>query len=364
MASFPPLRADLGVMEGYHSAQVDVEVRLNVNESPFPPPDGFFDQLAKHVQTTSFHRYPDRQATELRQALARVHGVRPEQIFIANGSNEVLQCLQLAFAGPGRPVATFEPTYAMHGTVARMVGAPVLEAERADDFSIDPAEVARICAADPAPSLTFICNPNNPTGMAETKESITALLAAVPGLLVVDEAYGQFADWSALALIDDDTPLVVTRTFSKTWSMAASRLGYCVGPERVIKPLWEKAALPYHLDSLKQVAGLVALEFVEEMELRVAQLIKGRERILDGLAGLGIETFPSQANFVLFRVEETCGKAVWQGLVDRSVLVRDCSGWPRLAGCLRVTVGTPEENERFLEALDEVMAAQGSEAAP
>jgi histidinol-phosphate aminotransferase len=184
---------------------------------------------------------------------------------------------------------------------------------------------------------------------------VRALLDVAPGLVVVDEAYAQFADWTALDMVREDVPLVVVRTFSKTWSMAAARLGYLVGPSWLVRHL-EDVVLPYHLDAAKQEAGRLALGHVDEMDERVKTIVAERERLIEGLAGLPVETFPSGANFVLFRVAPRSGREVWQGLVDRSVLVRDCSGWPRLDGCLRVTVGTPAENDRFLAALAEVLA--------
>jgi histidinol-phosphate aminotransferase len=266
----------------------------------------------------------------------------------------VLQTLSLAYAGPGRSVAVFEPTYALHSHIARVVGATVAEGERTADFALDMAEVRRVLSeADPA--LTYLCSPNNPTGMAETPETVAEVLALAPGLLVVDEAYGQFAPWSALALVDDDTPLVVTRTFSKTWSMAAARLGYLVGPSWVVAQL-DKVVLPYHLDALKQAAGLAALDHVGAMEERVSRLVEERGRVESALRDLPCEVWPSDANFVLFRPTTATGAEVWQGLVDRSVLVRDCSSWPRLDGCLRVTIGTRDEDDRFLAALQEVLA--------
>jgi histidinol-phosphate aminotransferase len=175
---------------------------------------------------------------------------------------------------------------------------------------------------------------------------------------VVDEAYGQFAPWSALALVDEDVPLVVTRTFSKTWSMAAARLGYLVGPSWLVAEL-DKVVLPYHLDTAKQIAGVLALTFVDEMEERIARVVAERERLVEGLCDLGAHVWPSGANFVLFRFERLggarSGDAIWQGLLDRSVLIRNCASWPRLDDCLRVTVGTPDENDRFLKALAEVV---------
>lgn len=348
------VRDDLRALEGYHSPQVQVQVRLNTNESPAPPPPQWAAALAAEVQRVDWHRYPDRQARALREALAQHHGVRPEQIFAANGSNEVLQTLLLTFAGPGRTVATFEPTYQLHGHIARITGATTVEGERAADFTLDPAEVQRVLRRH-QPAVTFLCSPNNPTGGVEPESLVRATLAQVPGLLVVDEAYAQFADWSAVGLVDDDIPMVVVRTFSKTWSMAAARLGYLIGPAWLVAEL-DKVTLPYHLDAVKQAAGVLALRFVDAMNERVAQVVAERERIVAALGALPIDVFPSQANFVLFRPRALAGNHVWQRLVDRSVLVRDCSSWPRLAHCLRVTIGTPAENDAFITALTEVCA--------
>ena len=290
---------------------------------------------------------------QLREGIAALHGVAPEQVFAAKGSNEVLQTVLLTFAGPGRTVATFEPTYQMHGQIARVTGATVVEGERAPDFTLDLREVERVMAAQP--SVTFLCSPNNPTGLVEPEANIRTVLEMAPGLLLVDEAYGQFADWSALGLVDEETPLVVTRTFSKTWSMAGTRLGYLIGPEWLVAEL-EKVVLPYHLDVAKQIAGRLALQYVDEMESRVQHIVAERERLSAAMARMPIDVVPSGANFVLFRPRTRGGREVWQALLDRDVLVRDCSGWPRLADCLRVTVGTTEENDVFLKALEEVMS--------
>ncbi len=352
--SLPEPREELGVRAGYHSPQVEVPVRLNTNESPFPPPDTWIDELAAELRDIAYHRYPDRGASGLRAALADLHGVRPDQVFCANGSNEVLQCLCLAYGGAGRSVATFEPTYALHSHIARLTGTAVAEVERRADFTIDPASVAGLMETV-RPAVTFLCSPNNPTGLAEDAAGVRRVLDATSGLVVVDEAYGQFADWSATGLVEDTTALVVVRTFSKTWSMAALRLGYLVGPAPVVAAL-DRVALPYHLDALKQAAGRLALAHVEEMEGRVAAIVGERRRLEAGLARLPVVAWPSQANFILFRPERRKGSEVWQGLLDRGVLVRDTSSWPRLDGCLRVTVGTPEEDGRFLHALGEVLA--------
>lgn len=350
-------RADVALMDGYHSPQVDVAVRLNTNESPEPPPAAWVDAISRLASSVAWNRYPDREATELRAAIARFHGVDPGQVFPANGSNEVLQTLLLAYAGAGRRVAVWEPTYALHSHIARVVGSDVVVGERSGDFALDLDEVRRLFAVPEPPAVAFLCSPNNPTGVVDSAadvQEVLALARAHDCLLVVDEAYGQFAPWSAVELVADDQPLVVTRTFSKTWSMAAARLGYLIGPAAVVEQLF-KVVLPYHLDSFKQLAGTLALQFVDEMEARVSHLVEERGRVVAALSTLPVDVWPSGANFVLFRPVEREGHEVWQALVDRSVLVRDCSSWPRLQGCLRVTIGTIEEDDTFLAALTEIL---------
>jgi histidinol-phosphate aminotransferase len=349
-----PVRDDLRALEGYHSPQVNVRVRLNTNESPEPPPAAWRDAVAAEVSRVEWHRYPDRAATELRTAIGALHGVGPEQVFAANGSNEVLQTLLLTYAGHGRTVATFEPTYQLHGHIARLTGADVVEGERTEDFTLDLDEAKRVIT-EHQPHVTFLCSPNNPTGLVEPEATVRAVADLAPGLVVVDEAYGQFADWSALTLLDEERPLVVIRTFSKTWSMAGARLGYVVAPTWVVDEL-EKVALPYHLDASKQIAGRLALRYVDEMDERVRHVVSERERIAATLRSLPVDVWRSGANFILFRPRSKGGRAVWQDLLDRSILIRDCSGWPRLSGCLRVTVGTAAENDEFLAALAAVLS--------
>ncbi|HEY5108125.1 MAG TPA: histidinol-phosphate transaminase [Acidimicrobiales bacterium] len=351
----PNVRPDLEALSGYHSAQVDVDVRLNTNESPLPPPEGWLEALAEAVRGIEFNRYPDRRATALRGALAASHGVGIDEVFCANGSNEVLQSLLLAYGGTGRTAALFEPTYTLHGHIARITGTAVAAGARRDDFALDLDVVTDVlAAADPV--LTFLCSPNNPTGRADSLDEIATVARLAPGLLVVDEAYGQFAPSSALELRrrdpDGTRHVVVVRTFSKTWSMAGARLGYLVADPEVVAAC-ELVALPYHLDAAKQVAGRLALDYVDEMEHRVAAIAEERGRIAAAFADLPVESWPSDANFLLFRPTTKAAADVWTDLVTSSVLVRDCSTWPGLTGCLRVTVGLPEENERFLAALTE-----------
>jgi histidinol-phosphate aminotransferase len=358
MSDRPLPRDDLRALEGYHSPQLDVSVRLNTNESPYAPPPEFVDAWLDALRRVELNRYPDRAARDLRSALADSIGQPVERIFCANGSNEVLQTLLLTYGGASRRALVFEPSYALHGHIARITGTGVVTGERGDDFAVDRDAAVRL-ARDTDPSVAFLCSPNNPTGTVEPAGTVEALLDVVSGLVVVDEAYGEFADRSALALVDDERPLVVVRTYSKVWSLAALRLGFCVAPAWVVEEL-EKVVLPYHLPAASQLAGTVALEFRSEMDARVTALVRERARLESELATVpDVTVFPSGANFVLLRVHGD-GRAVWERLVEQGVLVRDFSRWPRLEECLRVTVGTPEENDAFLTALRTAVRGDGS----
>lgn len=355
--SLPSPRPDIGALEGYHSPQLDVSVRLNTNESPYAPPPEFVDAWLGALREVPLNRYPDRDALELRSGLAASLGQPAGRVFAANGSNEVLQTLLLTYAGAGRRALVFEPTYALHAHIAHLTATEVVTAERTADFTVSPTDAGLVIASE-RPTVVLLCSPNNPTGTVESRATVEALLADViahgPGLLVVDEAYGEFADHSALDLVADDVPLVVVRTYSKVWSLAALRLGFAVGPPPVVAEL-EKTVLPYHLSAATQLAGREALRFHSEMRGRVDLLVAERHRLASALARLpGLTVYPSGANFVLVRVDGD-GYALWQRLVERGILVRDFSRWPRLDNCLRITVGTPEEDDALLTALREAL---------
>ena len=355
MTTFNP-REQIQAMTGYHSAQVDVPVRLNTNESPFPPPAAWLDAVADIARSIQWNRYPDRAVTELRETIARRHNVDPANIFVANGSNEVIQTILLAYGGAGRCVATFEPTYQMYTQIARVTGAEVVQGERRADLTLDAIEIERVLTRH-KPSVSFLCNPNNPTGIIEPRENLETMLAHTTGVVVVDEAYAEFSEWSAIDMVTEDKPLAVTRTFSKTLSMAALRVGYVVAPKKMISDL-EIAVLPYHLDSFKQAATIAALNFVSEMEQRVDIIKSERSRIFAAISEMECDVWPSGSNFILFRPRSTAAAVAWQRMVDSGVLVRDFSTTPRLTGCLRVTVGTPDENSAFLGALTAALSAK------
>ncbi len=360
--SRPRVRDDLAPMEGYHSPQMDVDVRLNTNESPEPPPAEFDIALRDRLDSINWHRYPDRTALQLRESIAEVESgaagraLDADQVFVANGSNEALQSVCLAYGGAGRSVATFEPTYALHSHIAKIAGAEVISASRDENFNLDLGAAEELITSW-KPSITFLCSPNNPTGAVETTqtiETVLKLVESVDGILVVDEAYGQFAAHSALELVSEDRSLLVSRTFSKTWSAAALRLGYLIGPSWAVSDLF-RVVLPYHLDAFKQIAGRVALDFHHEMEARVAFLVEERGRVATALDELPLDQWPSGANFILFRPRAVPGDELWNRLVESGVLVRNCASWPGLTDCLRVTLGTRAENDRFLVALQEVL---------
>jgi histidinol-phosphate aminotransferase len=353
----PEPRDDVRALAGYHSPQVDVENRLNTNESPYAPPAEFVDRLAAAMRTVDWNRYPDRSATTLRTALGGFLGQPPGRLLCGNGSNEVLQTLLLAYGGPGRRALMFEPTYALHAQIARGTATEVVAEERGAGYEIDPV-VAAAAIERARPAVVFVCSPNNPTGTVESRATVERVLTAcdaIGAVLVVDEAYGEFAPWSAIELVDESRSLVVVRTYSKVWSLAAVRLGFAVAPAWLITEL-EKVLLPYNLSVPTQLAGTIALEFRTDMERRVAALVEERGRLFAALATMnGIDVCPSGANFLLFRVDGDAHD-LWKRLLARDVLVRDFSSWPRVEGCLRVTVGTPEENDAFLTALREELS--------
>lgn len=355
-------RDDLQSLSGYHSPNLNVSVRLNANESPVPPPAAFVDDWLDALRAVPLNRYPDRSARILRESLGESLGQSRESVFCANGSNEVLQTIMLTYGGPGRKALIIEPTYPLHSHIARITGTEVVSADRRADFTIDPVELeAVIQSADP--DLVFLCSPNNPSGTVDAEEVLDAALRSARGLVIVDEAYGEFSPRSAIGRVGEDTALVVVKTYSKVWSMAALRLGYCIAPTWVVEEL-EKVVLPYHLAAATQSAGIVALKYRAEMDARVRELVSERERLMEGLGRFkSLEALPSGANFILFRVGERgdseAASRLWGDLVALGVLIRDFSSWPGVEGCLRVTVGSRGDNDAFLTALGSILRESG-----
>jgi histidinol-phosphate aminotransferase len=350
-----PLREELRGIEPYGAPQLDVPVALNVNENPYPPSEAVAADVASAVVevTRTLNRYPDREFTELRVALADYlgHGVTPDQVWAANGSNEVMLQILQAFGGPGRVAVSFAPTYSMYPEYARDAMTGWVVGHRETDFSLD-VDHARAVIAEHQPSVVLLPSPNNPTGTALPLDTVRAVCAAAPGVVVIDEAYGEFRRTgtpSALELLPTTPNLVVSRTMSKAFALAGARLGYLAASPEICDAL-RVVRLPYHLSAVTQAVARVALRHADELLARVDDLRAERDATVTWLREQGLQVAESDANFCLFGTFED-RHAVWQALLDRGVLIRETGpdGW------LRVSVGTADEMAAFRTALTETM---------
>jgi histidinol-phosphate aminotransferase len=353
-----PIRDELRGEQPYGAPQLDVPVQLNVNENPYPPSAAVVADVAVAAGEVArtLNRYPDRDAVALRSDLAvylnsdGADGLSAASVWAANGSNEVMLHLLQAFAGPGRTVLSFAPTYSMYPEYARDTHSAWVLGRRADDFTID-VDAARAAIAEHQPSVIFLASPNNPTGTALPLADIEAILAVAPGMVIVDEAYAEFRRAgvpSALSLLPRYPRLVVTRTMSKAFALAGGRLGYMAAAPAVVDAV-RIVRLPYHLSAVGQAVARVALAHADELLAAVSVLREERDRTVAWLRSCGLQAAESDANFVLFGTFAD-RHAVWQGLLDRGVLIRETGpdGW------LRVSIGTPEEMTAFRTALTEV----------
>jgi histidinol-phosphate aminotransferase len=361
-----PLRENLRGKSAYGAPQLDVAVRLNTNENPHPPSRALIDDVVESVRiaAATMHRYPDRDAMDLRRDLAAYVtagtgvGVSVENLWAANGSNEILQQLLQAFGGPGRIALGFVPSYSMHPIISDGTQTEWIEAYRAADFSLDvDAAVAAIQSVKP--DVVFVTSPNNPTGQSVPSSDLRRLLEAMTsGVLIVDEAYGEFSSQpSAIALLDEyPARLIVSRTMSKAFAFAGGRLGYLVAAPAVVDAIL-LVRLPYHLSAITQAAARAALRHSAETLGSVAALVVERERVCAALLGMGFRVIPSDANFVLFgapRWTAVDASAAWQHYLDDGVLLRDVG----IPGYLRVTIGLTQENDAFLTASQRLATAE------
>ncbi|MEV4209565.1 histidinol-phosphate transaminase [Nocardia salmonicida] len=346
-----PLRDNLRGKSPYGAPQLTVPVQLNTNENPHPPSKALIDDVAESVRAAAadLHRYPDRDAVALRHDLAeyltRQTGVAVDtaNVWAANGSNEILQQLLQAFGGPGRSALGFVPSYSMHPIISEGIDTEWVEAKRSGDFSLD-IDYALAQIVERRPDVVFVTSPNNPTGHSIPIDELERILDVAPGIVVVDEAYGEFsAAPSAITLIDRfPTKLVVTRTMSKAFAFAGGRLGYLAASPAVIDAIL-LVRLPYHLSVVTQAAARAALRHADETLGSVAELAAQRDRVAAALAALGFDVIPSDANFVLFGRFTDAG-AAWQHYLDAGVLIRDVG----IPGYLRATIGLAAENDEFL----------------
>jgi histidinol-phosphate aminotransferase len=364
VSTFPPLRDELVGIEPYGAPQLDVPVQLNVNENPYAPSAAVVGDVGRAVAiaTQTLNRYPDREFTALRGALASYlgHGLTPDRIWAANGSNEVMLHLLQAFGGPGRLALSFAPTYSMYPEYARDTHTGWEVGHREQDFSLDLDRAIELVRSL-RPHVVLLPSPNNPTGTALPAAAVSALCEAVDaasgGLLVIDEAYAEFRRTgtpSALELLPTHRNLVVTRTMSKAFALAGARVGYLAADPAICDAL-RVVRLPYHLSAVTQAVALVALRHAPELLGNVDTLRRERDATVVWLRETGFEVADSDANFVLFGTFPD-RHAAWQGLLDRGVLIRETGpdGW------LRVSIGTVEEMGRFRDALTEVMVHTGA----
>ncbi|OZG28285.1 histidinol-phosphate transaminase [Williamsia sp. 1138] len=346
-----PLRDSLKGQSPYGAPQLDVPFRLNTNENPHPPSQALIDDVAVSVREAAaqLHRYPDRDAVALRTDLARYLTARTgvelgvENLWAANGSNEILQQLLQAFGGPGRSALGFVPSYSMHPIISTGTDTTWIDGKRSADFSFDLAG-ALSAIEELAPDVVFLTSPNNPTGGSIALDDMRAVAAAAPGIVIIDEAYGEFsAAPSAVELIDEfPATVVVSRTMSKAFAFAGGRLGYLAADPAVIDALL-LVRLPYHLSVVTQAAARAALRHADDTLAGVAAIVAERERVVAALTGYGYDVTPSDANFILFgRFADAT--ASWQHYLDGGVLIRDM----HIDGHLRATIGLPAENDALL----------------
>ena len=357
-----PLREDLRGKSPYGAPQLLVPVRLNTNENPHPPTRALVDDVTESVRAAAgeLHRYPDRDAVALRTDLAAYLSAQTgvdldvENLWAANGSNEILQQLLQAFGGPGRTAIGFIPSYSMHPIISDGTQTKWLVADRADDFSLD-VDVAVQAIKEHTPDVVFLASPNNPSGQSISLEDLRRVLEAMAGgVLIVDEAYGEFSSQkSAVNLIDEfPSRLVVTRTMSKAFAFAGGRLGYLIAAPAVIEAML-LVRLPYHLSVVTQAAARAALRHADDTLGSVAELIAERERVAEALTRMGFRVIDSDANFVLFG-EFADAPATWQRYLDAGVLIRDVG----IPGYLRATTGLAEENDALLEVSARLAATE------
>lgn len=351
-----PLRNSLKGREPYGAPQLDVEVALNVNENTHPIPQEVAAHIVQKISESvaSVNRYPDREFLKLREALANYlqHDLTAQQIWAANGSNEVIQQIFQAFGGPGRKALSFEPTYSMYSIIAQGTDTEYVKASRGERYEL-PVALAVSAVLEHQPDIVLICSPNNPTGTPVDLEVIEQVYAATSGVVIVDEAYAEFAPHdapSALSLLPNRPRLLVSRTMSKAFAFAGARVGYLAAGPAVIDAL-RLVRLPYHLSSFTQAAAEAALDFAPTMLATVANIRVQKDRIIDELVDMGLDPYRSESNFVLFGGLHDA-ESIWQKLLDQGILVRNV-GIPKT---LRVSAGTEAETTKFLDALRAAVA--------
>ena len=346
---------NLASIEPYDPKYIPADVMISANENPHDVPDDLRRKIESAVRAVRFNRYPDPLANDLRDMIAEANGLDRNNVILGNGGDELLFNMALAFGGPGRTFLNIPPTFSVYVNNAQLTNTRVVEVPRNADFSIDEdAVVDRLAQGDI--DYAIITSPNNPTGDVASDDFIRRALNASDALVMVDEAYFEFSRATVRPLLAEFDNLVILRTFSKAFSLAGVRMGYLLANECVINE-FKKVRQPYSVDAVSQAIAKVVYENRSMFAPGINAIIDERARVTAELSAIdGVTVWPSGANYVLFRVEGA--SAVWQQLLDAGVLIRDFSRSARLENCLRVSIGSAEENTRFLETLRKILQAR------
>jgi len=348
------IKDSVRALRAYTLSPDRASVKINQNENPWDAPTRIKQETLRRLSARAWSRYPDFVPASLGERLAEFAGWKPKGIIAGNGSNELIQAILMVTVGAGKRVLISEPTFALYRQITTVLGGEVVSIPLTGDLRFDVAALQRQIEKT-QPDVMIICSPNNPTGCVISDEELVGLLQAAQGLVVVDEAYHEFAGHSAVPLLSDHENLVVLRTFSKAMAMAALRVGYLLAAPELVREI-SKAVLPYNLNAFSQTAAEVAVEMFEE-ELRpfVRKIVEERERLYRELSNInGLNPMPSRANFMIVH-SALEPKQVFAGLLKRDILIRDVSGYPMLSDYFRVSVGTPDENDLLMRALREVL---------
>ena len=355
MKQVRPSAPQLERIEPYDPKYIPAEVMISANENPDDVPFEIRREIERAVRRVPYNRYPDPLANELRDLIADANGLSRDRVIMGNGGDELLFNIALAWGGPGRTFLNMPPTFSVYKNNAQLTNTCIVDVPRLDDYSIDEeAVLERLAQGDI--DYTIVTSPNNPTGLSVSGTFVERMLEAADTLVVVDEAYFEFSRYTVRPLLEKHENLVILRTFSKAFSLAGVRMGYLLGNESVLRE-FKKVRQPYSVDAVSQAIARVVFENRAQFEVGIEAIIEQRGRVIEALGAMaGVRAYPSDANYVLFRLDpQFDAGAVWQRLLDAGVLVRDFSRAPRLENCLRVSIGTEEENTRFLAELEKAL---------
>ena len=355
MTNVRPAAPQLADIEPYDPKYIPADIMISANENSSDVSREIRREIEHEMRKVPLNRYPDPLANDLRDMIAEANGLDRDQVIIGNGGDELLFNIALSWGGPGRKFLNMPPTFSVYKNNAQLTNTEIVDIWRKDDFSIDEdAVIGRLAAGDI--DYTIVTSPNNPTGNLVIDTFVSRMCEASDALVMVDEAYFEFSRYTMRPLLDAYDNLVILRTFSKAFSLAGVRLGYLLGNADVLRE-FKKVRQPYSVDALSQAVGRVVYRNRAQFEHVIDQIIVERGRMFEALGAIdGVTAFPSESNYILFRLPEDIDAGrVWQELLERGILIRDFSRSPGLEGCLRASIGLPEENERFIAELKAIL---------